>query len=137
MLQWDPPEFVRAPGGPPLNVAISHVRLGGRAAFIGKIGGDEFGQEMLNLMNKEKVQTRSVKIDDNGKTGCTFMKIRFDDDDGKIRAEKVKDAPEDSFLSSELNLSVLKEVCVIHFFDGGTELFSVYSSFVTYMCCGF
>ncbi|KAF3449409.1 hypothetical protein FNV43_RR10137 [Rhamnella rubrinervis] len=36
MLQWDRPEFVRAPGGPPSNVAISHVRLDGQAAFMGE-----------------------------------------------------------------------------------------------------
>ncbi|CAN4106068.1 unnamed protein product [Withania somnifera] len=88
MLQWNPPEFVRAPGGPPSNVAISHVRLGGRAAFMGKVGNDEFGQEMVLLMNKEKVQTRAVKFDDNMRTGCTYMKIKFLD--GQMRVEKAR-----------------------------------------------
>lgn len=109
MLQWNPPEFVRAPGGPPSNVAISHVRLGGRAAFMGKVGNDEFGQEMVLLMNKEKVQTRAVKFCDSMRTGCTYMKIKLED--GKMRVEKVKDCAEDSLRSSELNLDVLKEVC--------------------------
>lgn len=109
MLQWNPPEFVRAPGGPPSNVAISLVRLGGRAAFIGKVGDDDFGQELVLMMNKEHVQTRGVKFDEKVKTGCAYMKIKFDDD-GKLRVEKVKDSAEDSLLSSELNLHVLKEV---------------------------
>lgn len=113
MLQWNPPEFVRAPGGPPSNVAISHVRLGGRAAFMGKVGNDEFGQEMVLLMNKEKVQTRAVKFDDSMRTGCSYMKIKFDD--GKMRVEKVKDSAEDSLLSSELNLDVLKEARIFYF----------------------
>ncbi|KAF3448964.1 hypothetical protein FNV43_RR09686 [Rhamnella rubrinervis] len=77
MLQWDPPEFVRAPGGPPSNVAISHVRLGGRAAFMGKVGDDDFGDELVLMMNKEKVQTRAVKFDSNAKTACSFMKIKL------------------------------------------------------------
>lgn len=113
MLQWNPPEFVRAPGGPPSNVAISHVRLGGRAAFMGKVGNDEFGQEMVLLMNKEKVQTRAVKFDDSMRTGCSYMKIKFDD--GKMRVEKVKDSAEDSLLNSELNLDVLKEARIFYF----------------------
>ncbi|KAL3357909.1 hypothetical protein AABB24_015166 [Solanum stoloniferum] len=113
MLQWNPPEFVRAPGGPPSNVAISHVRLGGRAAFMGKVGNDEFGQEMVLLMNKENVQTRSVKFSDSMRTGCSYMKIKFKD--GKMRVEKVKDSAEDSLLSSELNLDVLKEARMFHF----------------------
>ncbi|XP_022852199.1 fructokinase-like 1, chloroplastic [Olea europaea var. sylvestris] len=113
MLQWNPPEFVRAPGGPPSNVAISHVRLGGRAAFMGKVGSDEFGEEMVLMMNKEKVQTRSVKFDDNARTGCAYMKIKFEG--GKMKAEKVKESAENSLLSSELNLSVLKEARIFHF----------------------
>ncbi|KAK6125949.1 hypothetical protein DH2020_040257 [Rehmannia glutinosa] len=113
MLQWNPPEFVRAPGGPPSNVAISHVRLGGRAAFIGKVGNDEFGEELVLMMNKEKVQTRGVKFDENARTACSYMKINFGD--GKMWAEKVKECAEDSLLGSELNLSVLKEARIFHF----------------------
>ncbi|KAL3531740.1 hypothetical protein ACH5RR_005261 [Cinchona calisaya] len=115
MLQWNPPEFVRAPGGPPSNVAISHVRLGGRAAFMGKVGDDEFGREMVLLMNNEKVQTRGVKFDANSRTAYAYMKIKYDEDDGKIRAEYVKESAEDSLLSSELNLAVLKEARMFHF----------------------
>lgn len=114
MLQWDPPEFARAPGGPPSNVAIAHARLGGRAAFMGKVGDDDFGHQLVLLMNKEKVQTRSVKIDGNEKTGCAYMKIKFDGK-GKMKAEKVKEAAEDSLMSSEVNLSVLKEARIFHF----------------------
>ncbi|KAK4478503.1 hypothetical protein RD792_013980 [Penstemon davidsonii] len=113
MLQWNPPEFVRAPGGPPSNVAISHVRLGGRAAFIGKVGSDKFGEEMVSLMEKEKVQTRGVKLDDNSRTACAYMKIKFKD--GRMWAETVKECAEDSMLESELNLAVLKEVKVAAF----------------------
>ncbi|CAL2268269.1 unnamed protein product [Prunus armeniaca] len=113
MLQWDPPEFVRAPGGSPSNVAISHVRLGGRAAFMGKVGDDDFGDELVLMMNKEKVQTRAVKFDRNAKTACTYMKIKFDDE--KMWAETVKESAEDSLLSSELNLAVLKEARIFHF----------------------
>ena len=109
MLQWNPPEFVRSPGGPPSNVAVSHARLGGRAAFMGKVGDDEFGREMVLLMNTEKVQTRAVKFDSSVRTACAYMKIKHDND-GKMRMEKVKESAEDSLLSSELNLAVLKEV---------------------------
>lgn len=109
MMQWNPPEFGRAPGGPSSNVAISHVRLGGRAAFIGKVGDDDFGEELVYMMNKEKVQTRGVKFDSNVKTACTFMKIKFCDD-GKMKMETVKEAAEDSLDASELSLAVLKEV---------------------------
>ncbi|KAK3031358.1 hypothetical protein RJ639_036066 [Escallonia herrerae] len=113
MMQWNPPDFMRAPGGPVSNVAISHVRLGGRAAFMGKVGDDDFGEELVLMMNKEHVQTRAVKIDGDVRTGCTYMKIKFDG--GRMRAEKVKEPAEDSLLGSELNLAVLKEARMFHF----------------------
>lgn len=111
MLQWDPPEFARAPGGPPSNVAISHARLGGRAAFMGKVGRDDFGEGLVLAMNKERVQTRAVKFDGDVKTGRTYMKVRFDG--GRMRMETVKESAEDSLASSELNLAVLKEVNLV------------------------
>lgn len=114
MMQWKPPEFARAVGGPPSNVAISHVRLGGRAAFMGKVGDDEFGEELVFMMNKERVQTRAVKFDKNVKTGCACMRIKFDDE-GKMMAEVVKESAEDSLIGSELNLAVLKEARMFHF----------------------
>ncbi|CAH9088924.1 unnamed protein product [Cuscuta epithymum] len=113
MLQWNPPEFVRAPGGPPSNVAIAHVRLGGRAAFMGKVGKDKLGEDLVFLMNTEKVQTRAVKFDRIARTGCSYMKIMFVA--GKMKAEVVKDCAEDSLLSSDLNLAVLKEARIFHF----------------------
>lgn len=111
-LQWSPPEFVRAPGGPPSNVAISHVRLGGRAAFMGKVGDDDFGNDLVYKMNLERVQTRAVKIDASVKTATSYMKLRFQDDGGrkKLVADTVKRCAEDCFSMSELNISVLKEV---------------------------
>lgn len=111
-LQWSPPEFVRAPGGPPSNVAISHVRLGGRAAFMGKVGDDDFGNDLVYRMNLEKVQTRAVKIDPAIKTAASYMKLGFRDDGGRkmLAAETAKTCAEDSFLKSEINVAVLKEV---------------------------
>ncbi|KAF3795525.1 Fructokinase-like 1 [Nymphaea thermarum] len=112
-LQWSPPEFSRAPGGPPSNVAIAHVRLGGRAAFMGKVGNDEFGNDLVYKMNTEKVQTRAVKIDPSSKTAMSYMKIVCKD--GKLSMKTVKECAEDSLKSSELNLAVLKEAKIFHF----------------------
>lgn len=111
-LQWNPPEFGRAPGGPPSNVAIAHVRLGGRAAFMGKVGDDKYGNDLVYNLNAERVQTRCVKIDPSAKTGTSQMKVRFKD--GKMTAETSKNCAEDSFLKSDVNIAVLKEVFINH-----------------------
>uniref|UniRef100_A0A1D1YBA9 Fructokinase-2 n=1 Tax=Anthurium amnicola TaxID=1678845 RepID=A0A1D1YBA9_9ARAE len=117
-LQWNPPEFVRAPGGPPSNVAVSHVRLGGRAAFVGKVGGDDYGNDLVYRMNLEGVQTRAVRIDPGAKTGAARMKVGFRDGDGKMVAETSRESAEDSLERSELDVSVLKEARIFHFNSG-------------------
>lgn len=112
-LQWEPPEFARAPGSAASNVAIAHTRLGGRAAVLGKVGDDDFGRELVYRMNCERVQTRAIKFDEGAATAVARMKVSFRDrEDGgtKLVAETVKSSAEDSFHKNEINLDVLKEV---------------------------
>jgi fructokinase len=60
---FDAPAFVPLPGGAPANVAVGVRRLGGTAAFIGKVGSDEFGQGLRRLLEREGVETRGL-VDD-------------------------------------------------------------------------
>ena len=72
-------------------MVISHVRLGGRATFMGKVGNDDFEDELVLVINKEKVQTRAIKFDENMKMACSFKKVKFEDD-GRMKMEMVKEA---------------------------------------------
>ena len=40
---WSPEMFVRAPGGSARSVAIALASLGGKVAFMGKLGSDDYG----------------------------------------------------------------------------------------------
>jgi hypothetical protein len=44
------PAFKKAAGGAPANVAVGIARLGGKAAFVGKTGEDEFGRMLGELL---------------------------------------------------------------------------------------
>lgn len=112
-LQWSPPEFVRAPGGPPSNVAIALARLGGRVAFMGKVGDDPTGYQMVLTMNKEHVQTRGVKFDPCASTAVSYMKVTRRE--GKLGMECVKPCAEDGFHISDINIDILKEARMFHF----------------------
>lgn len=104
---WAPEKFVRAPGGSAGSVAIALASLGGKVAFMGKLGDDDFGQGMLYYMNANKVQTRSVRIDGKRATAVSHMKISKR---GKLRMTCVKPCAEDSLSKTEINIDVLKEV---------------------------
>lgn len=104
---WTPEKFVRAPGGSAGSVAIALASLGGKVAFMGKLGDDDFGQAMLYYMNANKVQTRSVRLDGKRATTLSHMKIGKR---GRLRMTCVKPCAEDSLSKTEINIDVLKEV---------------------------
>jgi fructokinase len=60
---FDAPAFVPLPGGAPANVAVGVQRLGGSSAFIGKVGRDDFGQGLRQMLAREGVATRGL-VDD-------------------------------------------------------------------------
>ncbi|XP_030491644.1 fructokinase-like 2, chloroplastic [Cannabis sativa] len=103
---WAPEKFVRAPGGSAGSVAIALASLGGKVAFMGKLGSDDYGEAMLCYMNANNVQTRSVCIDSKRPTAISHMKISKR---GRLRMTNVKPCAEDFLSKTEINIDVLKE----------------------------
>lgn len=46
-----------APGGAPANVAVGLARLGADVGFIGKVGADDYGEYLVDLLASEGVDT--------------------------------------------------------------------------------
>ncbi|GMY25825.1 fructokinase-like 2, chloroplastic isoform X1 [Fagus crenata] len=109
---WAPEKFVRAPGGSAGSVAIALASLGGKVAFMGKLGDDDFGKAMLYYMNVSDVQTRAVRIDSKRVTAVSQMKIGKR---GNFRMTCVKPCAEDCLSKSEINIDVLKEAKMFYF----------------------
>lgn len=78
--------LLRCPGGAPANVAVGIARLGGKSAFIGRVGDDPFGRFMAKTLADERVDvthmrldpahrtsTVVVDLDDHGERSFTFM----------------------------------------------------------------
>ncbi|XP_051145833.1 fructokinase-like 2, chloroplastic [Andrographis paniculata] len=109
---WEPEKFVRSPGGCASNVAVALASLGGKVAFMGKLGDDDFGDSLLYFLNINKVQTRSVRIDDKRSTAISMMKISKR---GGLKMTAVKPCAEDCLSKSEINIDVLKEAEMFYF----------------------
>lgn len=120
---WSPEKFVRAPGGSASSVAVALASLGGKVAFMGKLGDDDFGQAMLYYMNVRNVQTRSVCIDGKKATAVSEMKIGRR---GGLKMTCVKPCAEDSLSRSEINIDVLREVRTFLFYDKNKVLKLIY-----------
>ncbi|KAG2536698.1 hypothetical protein PVAP13_9NG213300 [Panicum virgatum] len=108
---WSTDKFMRAPGGPSSNVALALAAIGGRVAFMGKLGDDEYGQSLLYYLNINGVQTRAVCMDPSAPTAVSLMKVTSK---GSLKTNCVKPCAEDCFLQSDINPAVLKEVLACH-----------------------
>ncbi|CAN1265070.1 Probable fructokinase-6, chloroplastic [Linum perenne] len=72
------PAFKKAPGGAPANVAVGVSRLGGSSAFIGKLGDDEFGHMLDDILKQNNVDNSGVRFDPYARTALAFVTLRAD-----------------------------------------------------------
>ena len=74
----DGEQFQKMPGGAPANVAVTIAKLGGQAAFAGKVGHDAFGDFLIETLNSYQVQTDMVKKDEQYPTTIAFVSLTAD-----------------------------------------------------------
>ncbi|CAI5464950.1 unnamed protein product [Closterium sp. Yama58-4] len=74
-LQWVPPDFARAPGGPACQVAVALARLNADVAFVGAVGDDEAGQAFLEILDANGVSTRGVEMQAGLRTGEKLISL--------------------------------------------------------------
>lgn len=73
-------EHYSAAGGKGANQAVAAARSGCEVSFIGAVGDDTPGKEMLERLRQEGIDTSGVKIVKNESTGQAFISV---DDDGQ------------------------------------------------------
>jgi len=61
--------FNRFPGGKGANQAVAASRLGGQVTMVGKVGNDTFGDEMIEALLSNHVETSNILRDDTYSTG--------------------------------------------------------------------
>jgi len=105
--------FVKAPGGAPANVAVAVSKLGGRSAFVGKVGDDEFGHMLADILKKSNVDTSGVLFDLHARTALAFVTLKKN---GEREFMFYRNPSADMLLEeAELNLSLIKEATVFHY----------------------
>lgn len=105
--------FRKAPGGAPANVAVTVSRLGGQAAFVGKVGRDAFGRFLVNVLEQEKVDTRGIVLTEEAKTGLAFVSL---DENGDRDFLFYRDPSADMLLrDSDIDDRLLQQGLVFHF----------------------
>jgi len=64
-----------APGGKGANQAIAAARLGGRVAFVGRIGRDDRGDRLLAAFARERVDVSRLVRDRDAPTGVALVQV--------------------------------------------------------------
>ena len=67
--------FEKRPGGSIFNVVVGLRRLGVSVSFLTKVGGDEFGHGLMDIVRKEKINTECLKRDTDLKTTLVFVAV--------------------------------------------------------------
>ncbi|KAL7214391.1 hypothetical protein ACSBR1_026737 [Camellia fascicularis] len=107
------PAFKRAPSGAPANVAVGIARLGCSSAFIGKVGEDEFGCMLADILKQNKVDNSGMRFDPNARTALAFVTLRAD---GEREFMFFRNPSADMLLSeSELDVNLIKQARIFHY----------------------
>ena len=108
------PGFLKAPGGAPANVAIAVQRLGGKSAFVGKLGEDEFGLMLANILKENGVNVDGICFDKGARTALAFVTLKSD---GDREFMFYRNPSADMLLTpDELDLDLIRSVRVSFFF---------------------
>ncbi|CAN1340618.1 Probable fructokinase-5 [Linum perenne] len=105
--------FLKAPGGAPANVACAITKLGGKSAFLGKIGDDEFGHMLVEILKKNNVNTEGVCFDKDARTALAFVTLKHN---GEREFMFYRNPSADMLLKeSELNMNLIKQAKIFHY----------------------
>jgi len=112
-------------GGKGANQSVAAVRSGAKTVFIGKIGEDSFGDQMISSLTKEGINTDYIVRDPNEKSGVAFILINKNGDNKitvapganfKLSAEEIKsnaDIIKNSYcliVQMEIPMETIKEI---------------------------
>ncbi len=103
--------FEKQAGGAPANVCATIVKLGGTAAFSGKVGDDPFGLFLKNTLAELKIDTSMIIFDNKNRTTLAFVSLK---ESGE--RDFVFKRGADAFLTKEeMNQNKLKNARILHF----------------------
>jgi len=107
------PAFKKAPGGAPANVAVGISRLGGSSAFIGKVGADDFGYMLADILKQNNVDNSGMRFEPTARTALAFVTLRAD---GEREFLFFRHPSADMLLlESELDINLIKKAGIFHY----------------------
>ncbi|EAZ93170.1 ribokinase [Crocosphaera chwakensis] len=67
--------FITLPGGKGANQAVATAKLGRSTYFVGRVGGDSLGRDLLKRLETFDINTQGVLIDKNTSSGVAMITV--------------------------------------------------------------
>lgn len=107
------PLFSQNPGGGPANVSVCLSRLGRKAAFIGKVGADQFGYSLKSDLDQAGVSTHGLVITEEYNTTLAFVHLN---EQGDRSFSFYRDPGADMMLDiTDLSYNLIDDCSIFHF----------------------
>ena len=105
--------FAKNPGGAPANVLAMAARLGGKTAFIGKVGRDAFGNFLRSVLVQNGIGSSGLAEDETVPTTLAFVQL---DENGDRSFTFYRNPGADRMLTAQDVKTELIDSCrVFHF----------------------
>lgn len=105
--------FARNPGGAPANVLAMNNKLGGKTAFIGKVGDDEFGCFLERTLRESGIDTAGLVMDRAFNTTLAFVQLNETGD--RSFSFYRKEGADIMFTAAEINRELIAAAEIFHF----------------------
>jgi fructokinase len=105
--------FEQNPGGAPANVLVALCKLGGSGAFIGKVGADQFGRFLQNVLQSHGVDVQGLRFTSDAATTLAFVHL---DAQGNRSFSFCRKPGADILLeAAEVDRTLIEQCRVFHF----------------------
>ncbi|MFV0352955.1 MAG: carbohydrate kinase family protein [Oscillospiraceae bacterium] len=105
--------YAQNPGGAPANVLAMASRLNRKTAFLGKVGQDQFGNFLADVLNQHDINTDGLVFDESVNTTLAFV---FLDDKGDRSFSFYRRPGADMMLRpDEVNQNIIQQCKIFHF----------------------
>jgi fructokinase len=105
--------FKENPGGAPCNMLTMAQKLGSKTAFIGKVGKDQFGIHLGNVLKAQNIDVSGLVFSEEYNTTLAFVHL---DDGGDRSFSFYRNGCADVMLEkSEVDYSLLDQARALHF----------------------
>ena len=103
---WDFLPGGKQPGGAPMNVAYHLGKLGKNPAVISRVGDDELGKELIDLMTEKGINTNYVQTDTTLPTSTVVARLK---DNHEMVYDIVQNVAWDNIMYDETLSELVKE----------------------------